>query len=402
MTMTFQYCRKCVMPNTKPDLFFDKEGVCDACRSAEIKYNAVDWNARQKEFEEIIEKYRHHDGSNYDCIIPVSGGKDSHYQTYIAKVVYGLNPLLVHFEPTNRTALGRKNLENIRRAFGVDMLVVEKNPAVYKKMNLEGFRRVGDNEWPNHIGIFISPVRIAVAFNIPLIIWGENSQLEYGGPKAARMKNVLDRRWLEEFGGLLGFRVEDMIGVEGVTRRDLLPYIYPSDNDLRRVGVKGLFLGYYFKWDARKQLEIVKQYGFSVKEDGPVEGTYTNFENLDDNLMSVHDYLKFVKFGFGRATDHACLDIRNGYLRREEAVELVKKYDGKLPKKAIQEFLDHFDMSEEEFNRVVDSFTDKSIFLTDGAGNLVRDEEGNLIKRYQDYGEGILTETPKRESISIQ
>ncbi|OGD85215.1 flagellin modification protein, PseA, partial [Candidatus Curtissbacteria bacterium RIFCSPHIGHO2_01_FULL_41_13] len=281
----FLYCKKCVMPNTKPDLFFDDRGICDACQSVELKV-AVDWNARRKEFEKLIEKFRNKNGTNYDCIIPVSGGKDSHFQTYVVKKVYGLNPLLVTFEATKRNALGRKNLDNIKKAFGVDLLVFEKNPIVYKKLCLEAFRRVGDHEWPNHLGIFTFPVRVAVKFNIPLIIWGENSQLEYGGPKTAIMKKALNKRWLEEFGGLLGQRVDDMIGVDGITKQDLISYTYPSETELKRVGILGIFLGYYFKWDARSQVELVKKYGFSVKEDGPVEGTYTNYENLDDNLIA--------------------------------------------------------------------------------------------------------------------
>ncbi len=382
---SFQYCRKCVMPNTKPDLFFDEAGVCDACRSAELK-NAIDWDARRREFEELIEKYRNKSGSNYDCIIPVSGGKDSHYQAYVAKKVYGLNPLLICFETNKLTPLGRKNLDNIKKAFGgVDLMVFERNPIVYKKMCLEGFKRVGDDFWPNHLGIFTVPVRIAVQLKIPLIIWGENSQLEYGGPKAARMVNVLSRRWLEEFGGLLGNRVEDMAELEGITNSDLISYTYPSEEELKKAGVIGVFLGYYFKWDARRQVDIIKQYGFSVKEDGPVEGTYTNYENLDDNLVAIHDYLKFVKFGFGRATDHACLDIRNGRITREEGVELVKKYDGKVPKDGKKEFLEFYGMGEEEFNRVIDSFTNKALFLIDENGKLLRDRDGNLVKRYQDY-----------------
>lgn len=396
--MPFQYCQKCVMPNTKPDLFFDEEGVCDACRSAEIKDKEIDWNARKKEFEELIEKFCKKDGSNYDCIIPVSGGKDSHYQTCVIKKAYGLNPILVHFEPTKRTELGRKNLDNIKRAFGVDLLIFEKNPVVYKKMCLEGFRRVGDHEWPNHLGIFTSPIRVAVQLKIPLIIWGENSQLEYGGPKAARMKNVLDRRWLEEFGGLLGHRVEDMLGVDGITKKDLIPYTYPSDEELKEAGITSIFLGYYFKWDARRQVELMKKFGFSVKEHGPVEGTYTNYENLDDNLVAIHDYMKFVKFGFGRATDHACIDIRNGRLNREAAVELVKKYDGKLSKKTVFEFLEFFEINREEFFQIVDSFTNKALFLTDKNGGFIRDNKGNLVKRYQDYGPRL---TPRMVYVSL-
>lgn len=372
-------CTKCVMPNTKPDLFFDKEGVCDACRSAEAKNKKINWTARRKEFDKIIERYRSKNGSNYDCVIPVSGGKDSHFQAYTAKVMLGLNPLLVCFEQTKITELGRKNLENIRQ-FG-DLVYFKKNPEVYKKMVIESFKRVGDNEWPNHVGIFTIPVRMAVNFNIPLLIWGENPQNEYGGPAGVREKNYLNRRWLEEFGGLLGNRVNDMIGVDGITKEDLLPYTYPDDKDLKQVGVTGVFLGYYFKWDAREHTKLmIKEYGFNVKEDGPVEGTYTNYENLDESTVGLHDYLKFTKYGFGRATDHACTDIRNGRITREEGLEFVKKYDGKYPHYAIKNFMEYTGMTKKEIDKIVDQFTNKKIFLCDKKGNLTKDLAGNLIK----------------------
>ena len=380
--MKLAYCTKCVMPNTKPDLFFDKEGICDACRSAEIKNSkikGINWESRRKEFEKIIAKYRSKDGSNYDCIVPVSGGKDSHYQAYMMKVVYKMNPLLVCFEQTKITELGRKNLENIRQ-FG-DLVYFKKNPDIYRKMVIEGFQRVGDNEWPNHIGIFTVPVKMAVHFNIPLLIWGENSQLEYGGPASSTQKNYLDRRWLEEFGGLLGNRIDDMLGVDGITKKDLLPYRYPDDKDLKGVGVTGLFLGYYFKWDARKQTDLmVKEYGFNLKQNGPVEGTYTNYENLDESTVGLHDYLKFTKYSFGRATDHACLDIRNGRITRKKGLELVKKYDGKYPHYAVKNFIEYTGMTKKEVDKTIDQFTNKKIFMCDKKGNLARDKTGNLIK----------------------
>lgn len=385
MEKSFRYCVACVMPNTKPDLFFDEAGVCDACSSAELK-NTIDWAARKKEFEtDIVVRHKGTSKRNYDCIIPVSGGKDSHFQVYLIREVYKMNPLLVSFETTTANVLGRKNRDNLKNAFGCDLLVFEKNPHVYRKMCLRGFREVGDNEWPNHLGIFTVPVRLAVQLKIPLIIWGENSQLEYGGPKAARMQSILDRRWLEEFGGLLGLRIEDMVGYEGITREDLVSYLYPSSEELLQAKVRGIFLGYYFKWDARAQVELMRKHGFSVKEDGPVEGTYTNYENLDEDLESVHDYLKFVKFGFGRATDHVCLDIRNGRLAREEGIRLVKKYDGKYPWNGVNKFLAYSGISQKEFNSVTDSFTAKALFMQDDKGRLLRDKEGNLVKRYQDY-----------------
>ena len=375
-----KYCKKCVMPDTKPDLFFDENGVCDACQSADKKNKLIDWPERKKEFDGLIEKYRSKDTSRYDCIVPVSGGKDSTYQAYLMKK-YGLNPLCVNFEPTYATELGKKNLENLGK-IGVDIIQVRKNSEVYRKMVIESFKRVGDNEWPNHIGIFTIPIILAVKFGVSLIIWGENSQLEYGGPAAAAANSFLDRRWLEEFGGLLGNRLEDMIGVDGILKSDLLMYQYPSDEEIKKVGVTGLFLGYYFKWDARKQLDIIlKECNFSVKSDGPIEGTYNNYENLDESTVSVHDYLKFVKYGFGRTTDHACLDIRNGRIDREEGIRLVKKYDGKYPYYGVKHFMDYTGMSKLEIDKVFDEFTNRAIFAVDERGDLSKDITGNLIHK---------------------
>ena len=224
----------------------------------------------------------------------------------------------------------------------------------------------------------------AVKFNIPLIIWGENSQQEYGGPNLDSVKNrVLNRRWLEEFGGLLGNRIQDMIGVDGITEKELTPYFYPSDKDIERVGITGIFLGSYFFWDARKQLEIVKNHGFKVKEDGPTEGTYTNYENIDEKLVSLHDYLKYVKYGFGRATDHTCIDIRNGRISREEGVKLVKEYDGKYPHFGVSEFINYSGMTKEEVDTIINSYTNPIIFKQTDNGEFEKDKEGNLIKNFE-------------------
>lgn len=380
------------MPNTKPDLHFNEQGVCDACQSSDLK-NAIDWTKREAEFREVIDRYRDKSQQRYDCIIPVSGGKDSTYQVYVAKVKYGLNPLCVCFAPTYPTELGKKNLRNLHHTLGVDVVEFFKNERVYKTMGLEGFRRVGDHEWPNHLGIFTTPIHFAVNFKIPLLIWGENSQLEYGGPATARQKPVLDRRWLEEFGGLLGNRTDDMIGVNGITPADLKPYTYPTDEQLSEVGVTGIFLGYFFKWDQRHQVEVVREHGFSVKEDGPVEGTFTNYENLDDGLVSIHDYMKYVKFGFGRATDHACLDIRNGRMTRDEGIAMVMKYDGVLFYNIVDRFCEFYGITKKEFFEVVDRFTNKAIFQTDDDGNVLRDGDGQLMKRPECVIKPLATKT---------
>ena len=374
-----RYCKACLFPETKPDLFFNEQGVCSACVSSIQKKTEIDWNNREKEFFEIINKYKKQPNEiGYDCLIPV-GGKDSTYQAYFMKEVCGLNPLCVCFETTSITELGQQNLDNISK-MGIDVIYFKKNYEVYKTMVIEGFKRVGDEMWPNHIGIFTIPVNIAVKFNIPLIIWGENPQQEYGGPLEAVENKYLNRKWLEEFGGLIGNRIQDMIGINGLTEKDLTPYFYPSDEEIEKVGVVGLFLGHYFFWDAKKQLEIVKKHGFSVKEDGPVEGTYTNYENLDEKMHGLHDYLKYVKYGFGRATDHACIDIRNNRIIRDEGLKLVKKYDGKYPHNSINEFVKYSGMTKPEVDSIIDSFTNSMLFEKDQNENFKRDSHGNLIR----------------------
>ncbi|MGC6480086.1 MAG: N-acetyl sugar amidotransferase [Flavobacteriaceae bacterium] len=380
--MEIQYCSKCLFPETKPDLTFDENGVCTACQSAQQKDIGIDWEQRKEEFEKIIQNYKK-DDIGYDCLIPVSGGKDSTYQAYFMKEVYGMNPLCVCFETTYATDLGNQNLDNLSR-MGIDVIHFKKNHTAYKKMVVESFKRVGDEMWPNHIGIFTIPVMCAVKFNIPLIIWGENSQMEYGGPDLRSIQSrVLNRKWLEEFGGLLGNRIEDMVGVDGLTRKELTPYFYPSDEEINRVGVVGIFLGSYFFWDARKQLDIIKKKGFQVKEDGPIEGTYTNYENLDERLVGLHDYLKYVKYGFGRATDHACIDIRNARLSRDEALQLVQKYDGKYPHYGVQSFVEYSGMDKAEIDTVIDSFTNPLLFDQNSDGTFKRDQDFNLIPLFK-------------------
>lgn len=224
MDIQIRYCSNCLFPETKPDLHFNDEGICSACIAAESKDEGIDWKQREKDFHTIINNFRlKNDKIGYDCLIPVSGGKDSTYQAYFMKEVCGMNPLCVCFETTKVTELGQRNLDNISK-MGIDVIHFKKNYNAYRSMVKEGFIRVGDEMWPNHIGIFTIPINIATKFNIPLIIWGENPQQEYGGPLESIEKNKLTRRWLEEFGGLLGNRIQDMIGVDGLTAKDLTPY----------------------------------------------------------------------------------------------------------------------------------------------------------------------------------
>ncbi len=374
-----KYCVRCVMPNTKPDLHIDEEGVCNACRSYEQR-KEINWNQRKNELLVLLEKYSRK-GSNWDCIVPVSGGKDSTYQV-IRMLQLGLNPLCVTSTTCDLSEIGRKNIENIKR-LGVDYIEFSPNPIVRAKLNRIGLTEVGDISWPEHVGIFTIPVRAAVQFNIPLIVWGENSQNEYGGPAAATENNILTRRWLEEFGGLLGLRVSDLSETYGIESRHLLPYQYPSDEELQRVGVTGLFLGHYLPWDGLSNALIAQANGFTTF-DQPVEGSMVNYENLDNHQTGIHDYFKFLKFGFSRATDIACLHVRRGRITRQDAVEIVKARDGKFPwtylGKPLRDILEPLDMTPEEFIKICDRFTNKKIFKRDASGALAKDKYGNLEK----------------------
>jgi N-acetyl sugar amidotransferase len=378
------------MPETKPDLFIDEEGVCNACRSYE-KREAVNWELRKKELLNILDKYRSHDGSNYDCIVPVSGGKDSHFQT-IRMLELGMNPLCVTSTTCMLSDIGRRNIENLKRQ-GVDYIEITPNPIIRRKLNRIGLTEVGDISWPEHVSIFTTPVQTAVRYNIPLLIWGENSQNEYGGPAAAAENNVLNRRWLEEFGGLLGLRVSDLIGQEGIEAKNLLQYSYPSDEELKEVGVTGLFLGYYLPWDGFTNALFAQAHGFETYHKA-IEGSMVNYENLDNYQTGIHDYFKFLKYGFGRATDLACMHIRRGRLSREDGIKIAKMLDGNFPWEylgcPIEKILKEIDMTLDKFIKICDRFTNKKLFVCDARGNLVKDKEENLTKVNYDNPEELI------------
>lgn len=375
-----RYCTRCVMPATKPDLLIDADGVCSACRYMEQR-PLIDWDSRREELLAILDRYRSKDGLRHDCIVPVSGGKDSTYQV-LKMLELGMNPLCVTATTCKLSALGRKNIENIK-SLGVDYVEFSPNPVVRRKINRIGLEQVGDISWPEHVGIFTIPVRAAVQYGVPLIIWGENSQHEYGGPAAAAHNNTLTRRWLEEFGGLLGLRVTDLVGQYGIEKRDLIPYAYPGDEDLARAAVTGLFLGHYIPWNGYENARIAQENGFAVYHKF-VEGSIVDYENLDNCHTGIHDYFKFLKFGFGRATDLACLHIRHGRMTRSEAIELVRRHDGQFPWEylacRLEEIVAEMDMTVDAFTAVCDRFTNKRLFVCDENGALAKDGLGNLTK----------------------
>lgn len=373
------YCKRCIMPNTRPDQYLNDEGVCNGCLSFDYQ-KKIDWDKRKNDLLGIIsEKKLNKD--KWNCVVPGSGGKDSTYQIIKAKEL-GLNPVFVTASTCDLSEIGRKNLENIKK-IGFDVIEISNNAKIRSKINKIGLELLGDISWPEHVSIFTAPVKFALAYDIPLILWGENPQLEYGGPDESLNNSILDQKWMEEFGGLIGFRVSDLIENHGFKKNELEIYDYPAQNILKKKSILGIFLGYYERWDSLRNYEVSKDNGFLAYEP-ELEGCYFNFEKIDNHQHGIHDYFKFLKFGFARATDQLCYMIRRNKITRQNAIKLVKKLEGKYPKsymgKSLDQILSKIDMTEKEFIKICDNFTNKKIFKTDQGGKLIKDEYGSLVK----------------------
>jgi len=377
-----RYCSRCVLPSSKPDLYFDAEGVCSACRSFSER-PSIDWVARRDALSRILDSYRRSDGY-WDCVVPVSGGKDSTYQV-IKMLEFDMNPLCVTATTCDESELGRKNIENLKE-LGVDHLQFSPKPNVRRVLNRLGLMEVGDISWPEHSGIFTIPFRVASSYGVGLVVYGENSQNEYGGPDSAAKEMLIDRRWLEEFGGLLGLRVSDLADVYGISKRDLTAYQYPTHEELEEAQVKGIFLGQFLPWDGFENFNVSSQRGFTPYSK-TVEGSYGNYENLDNYQTGIHDYFKFLKFGFGRASDIVSMHIRRGWLTRIDGIEVVKENDGKFPwlylGKSLESILLPLGISVGEFVEICDKFTNRELFECDSAGALKKDKQLNLFKRFE-------------------
>ncbi len=367
------------MPATRPEQVFDKDGICDACHSVERK-KEINWVERENEFKKILDRYRSKDGW-YDCIIPVSGGKDSVYQALTMRDRYNMNPLCVNHIPCEVTDVGQQNI-TFMRELGFDVIQIGANRKAYREMVRIGFNKLGDSCWPEHIGIFTAPVRVAVQYKIPLLIWGENSQFEYGGPATKKDNNFLDRNWLEQF-QMLGYRINDVVN-DGIDLKDIKTFHYPSDEEIHSVGITGLFMGYFTKWDTKHNIDNALKLGWHPNPDGPVENAWNAYENLDCKWIGgLHDYMKFIKYGFSRATDQLCIEIRHGRISRNDAIdELMNSTEGKVPWKYVPDFLEYLNITKEEFVKTLDRFTNKRIFECDAKGNLVKDSDGNLVRKF--------------------
>jgi len=366
-----KYCVKCVYPAaTATPLAFDENGVCSGCKVS-LTTGDIDWEKRKEKFVKLVDRYKSKDEGNYDCIIPVSGGKDSYFQIHIIKEL-GLNPLLVTYHGNNYTETGMKNLLNMREVFDVDHIFFTPSIRVLKIMNRLGMRIMGDMNWHGHAGIFTYPIQVAVKEKVPLMIWGEHGFMDLGGMHSYNDFVEFTFRYRHEH-CLRGYEWNDFVEQapkygEQLSKRDLLPWIYPTDDEIDEVGVRGIYISNYFKWDANDHGKLmIEKYGFLEAEE-PFERTYRRMSNLDDmHENGIHDYMKYIKFGYGRATDHTCKDIRAGKMTRDEGIKIVREMDA-IKSKDLLRWLDYVGWSEQEFDLVADQFRDPRVWWKDELG----------------------------------
>ena len=351
------YCRRCVLPDTRPGLRIGADGVCSACVAQTEKSREVDWADRRRAFEALVRTNRRR-GRGYDCLVPVSGGKDSTWQI-VTCLEYGLHPLAVTWKPPARSAIGARNLANLVR-LGVDHIDYQINPRVEKKFLYQALLRYGATAIPMHMALFGIPLTLAVTLGIPLVIWGENSADEYTGSGDASRGHRLDSAWLRTHGVTHGTTAEDWISEE-LTEQELTPYFRPSDEELSRHHVRAVFLGYYFPWDPLTSFEVARAHGFQARAEGPNIGYYP-YADIDDDFISIHHYVKWYKFGFTRLFDNLALEIRNGRMRRDEAIEIIRMRGDETPHEDIDAFCRFVEISPAQFFTIIERFRNVEIW----------------------------------------
>lgn len=344
------YCTKCIYPETQDTIMFDEHGTCSVCRQVEFRDEKIDWEARRKELNELLDRYR--DRGQYDCIIPFSGGKDSTFQAWYVVTELKLKPLLVRFDHWFYRPLVHENNTRTLKLLGVDMINFTPNWHAVRELMLEAMIRRGDFCWHCHTGVYAYPMQMAIRFETPLIIWGESLAEYMSFYSYEEMEEVDEKRFNRAMN--LGMTADDMYEFLGgrVTKRDLLPFAYPARKDLMRIKCRSICLGSYIKWDTRKHVEIIKrELGWKGQQVEGIPPQY-DYEKIECMFQGVRDYFKYIKRGFGRTNHLANIDIRNKRLSREEGWELAQKYDGQRPA-SLDVFLQFLGITEEELMEIM-------------------------------------------------
>jgi N-acetyl sugar amidotransferase len=353
-----KYCKKCVMPDTKPGVVLDEDGICQACRHYENR-DMIDWDARWNELEKLCDKYRKKDGY-WDCIIAVSGGKDSYFQIHTLKNKLNMNPLLVTANTTfSITETGKHNFFNMCDAFGCDNITLNLNLDVARRMTKISFEEEGFAAMPMDLAIYVFPIRIAINYRIPLVFYGENVSYEYGGVQEKENYSALDQIY-NTVATPIDLKYWEK---RGVTRKEINPLIYPTKEEIDKSKMEPAYLSYFTPWDGYKNYQIAKKYGFKdISHEWKREGYIEDYDQIDTIGYLMNPWLKYPKYGFARATDVSCYWIRSGKITREEGIKYVKEYDHKLDQIVLEDWLNYTGHTSKEFWDIVEKFWNRDIF----------------------------------------
>lgn len=353
-----KYCKKCVMPSTRPGITFDENGVCSACQSYERRAT-IDWDARFKELEKICDKYRGCNGDGYDCAIAVSGGKDSHFQVHLMKEVMGMNPVLFSVEDNfPMTEAGMHNIKNISEEFGCNIFSLKPDIRAQKKLMRYMFEKYGKPTWYIDRLIYTYPLHMALKFNTPLLVYGENISYEYGGWGYEETYSAKDQI---NNGVASGIDDEELIQNAGVTKQDLFLCKAPSREEMEKLDP--MYVSYFLPWNSFANYEFSRKRGFhDLSHEWDRTHHVENFDQVDSRAYLVHPWLKYPKFGHASATDYSARMVRYGLISREEAIELVKERDHKLDPLCVRDFCEFCGYTETEFYNIVDGLYNKELF----------------------------------------
>lgn len=356
------WCSNCLTMSTRPRITFDARGWCNACVWTEKK-TSLDWEARQVELTNLLNMHRRSDGE-YDCLVPLSGGKDGSYVAYNLKHKYGMNPLCVTVTPALPLPLGDQNLRSFVES-GYNHISINPSHEAMRTLNRSGFVEMGFPYYGWLISIHTAVIRIALAFNIGLIFYGEDGEVEYGGSTETSKNPIYDVHYQKKV--YLEGGYEKVLSASGLNAHELNFFRFPTDDQLRKHPVKLTHWSYFENWDPYRNYLIAKEHCGLKEAEGSNAGTFTNFSQNDQALYALHTYLMYLKFGFGRANQDACIEVRRGAMEREQAVNLVRLYDGHYPEEFMQQYLAYYKMTKEEFERVLDRYANRELFVkTDG------------------------------------
>ncbi len=356
-----KYCKKCLMPDTRPGIRFDENEICYPCINYK-KIKTTNWEQRRKELEILCDKHRGCNGNYYDCIIAVSGGKDSHFQVYYMKEVMKMNPLLVSVGNLDWTETGRKNLDNISETFGCDILMLHPNRKIAKKMLRKAFEKIGSPSWYLDYLIYAYPYRMAIKMGIKLLVYGEDVNYTYGGkhdketPSALlqSQNDVVKPLWKEWF--------ED----GEISKKDLGGIAQPTIEECREFGLEPIYLSYFISWNSHHNFLVAQKWGFRhLGHEHNREGSIDNYDQIDSIGYLLNPYLKYLKYGHSISTDNASRWIRYGLKTREEMIPIVEEKDGKLDQDTIKEFCEFTDMTIKEFWKIMDKWFNRELFEQD-------------------------------------